>query len=83
MQTDHKTVFSSTDNEEITITLPATALEPLTMSLGNQLNSQHSAFENGNSLHAAALGRDEPLHCFKKTAGNLAIVRISLQPTKL
>ncbi len=76
MNPKHNTMPSN--EEEVTIALPATALEAAGIPVGTQLSSGHSVSEIGNSFMAAAVGRGERFPCFKKlTASERLIIKIT------
>lgn len=65
------------DEEDITITLPANALETLGIPLGGQLSSGHGALEASGPASAASAARSEVFPCFKKSAwGDRLTVKI-------
>ncbi|HEY4160776.1 MAG TPA: hypothetical protein VGM08_01815 [Candidatus Saccharimonadales bacterium] len=67
----------ASDQEEITVTLPATALAFLNGLPGSQAGG-HGAPDSSSSMVAAAATQSEPFPCFKKSAwGDRATVKIT------
>lgn len=66
------------DEEEITISLPSSALETLGMQLGGQISSGYSFAETTSSITAGAISRNAAFPCFKKHAwGDRLLVKIT------
>lgn len=78
--TPKSNAIPASNQEEITVTLPANALAGLSGLPGGQVAGGHGGVDAGssNSMIAAAATQGEPFPCFKKSAwGGQATVRIT------
>jgi len=69
--------------EEIIMTLPATALEALGTGLTGQATNGHDIAKGDVYMGASPVGRDEPFPCFKKSAWDDQVVVKIVQQRQL